>query len=626
MSEYSGIRGTRVKYLASDPTLNTSTEGQVWYNSTSGTLKSLVQIKAWSSGGNLSTARYHSGPATSAPSTAGMVAAGFSNSSPETATNVTEEYNGFSWSSGGNVNTARANLGGAGIQTAALIFGGYSGAPNVGYNLTEEYDGSAWTSGGTLPVNTSLPIGAGTQTAGLSIGGIEVGVAALTTTNLYNGTAWTNTGHNINDDGYGGAGVGTSTAALIMGGDGRVSSVESYDGSSWTAVTNLVSANGRNAGAGTNTFANCFGGSTNPTANQTWDGNTWVSVTGLSTGRARLMGFGTATQSVAAGGYTTTQLANTEEYVSSIDAYSPSTVSAWASGGNLSTARSGGGTGGISTDAIVAGGSSSSPQEAARISGTEIYNGTSWTSSPSIGSSRYGAQGAGKTSSTGLLIGGYANPLGGYSGVTEEYNGTSWSESGDLSTGRGYSFTGGLQTAAWAAGGRFGPPFGNTNATENYNGTAWTSSGTLPMPAIYNGGGSGPQTAGFAAGGIDSAVFTNSQFYDSSTWTAGPTINTGRENSGGAGDSTTALIFGGNIPPNTAQSEAWDGTSWSVDASLGTATMGPNAGEVGTATTALSVGGRTGPTGSTYVTKTEEYTPGSPITPTGAQASTLTTS
>jgi hypothetical protein len=58
MSEYSGIRGTRVKYLASDPTLNTSTEGQVWYNSTSGTLKSLVQIKAFSSAGaNMSTAR-----------------------------------------------------------------------------------------------------------------------------------------------------------------------------------------------------------------------------------------------------------------------------------------------------------------------------------------------------------------------------------------------------------------------------------------------------------------------------------------------------------------------------------------------------------------------------------------
>jgi hypothetical protein len=50
MANYSDIRGYRVKYLASDPTLNTSTEGQVWYNSTEGVLKSLVQIKAWSAG------------------------------------------------------------------------------------------------------------------------------------------------------------------------------------------------------------------------------------------------------------------------------------------------------------------------------------------------------------------------------------------------------------------------------------------------------------------------------------------------------------------------------------------------------------------------------------------------
>jgi hypothetical protein len=39
MTTYSDIRGYRVKYLASDPTLNTSTEGQVWYNSTKVSLK-----------------------------------------------------------------------------------------------------------------------------------------------------------------------------------------------------------------------------------------------------------------------------------------------------------------------------------------------------------------------------------------------------------------------------------------------------------------------------------------------------------------------------------------------------------------------------------------------------------
>ena len=70
MAEYESIHGTRVRYLSSDPTLNSSTEGQVWYNSTTGTNKALVQIKAWSSGGNMGTARYALGSATSGPQNA----------------------------------------------------------------------------------------------------------------------------------------------------------------------------------------------------------------------------------------------------------------------------------------------------------------------------------------------------------------------------------------------------------------------------------------------------------------------------------------------------------------------------------------------------------------------------
>src|SRR5210317_2156745 len=104
MTEYSGIRGTRVKYLSSDPTLNTSTEGQVWYNSTEGTLKSLVQIKAWSSGGNLSNSIRNLGGA--GTQTAALAIAG--NVGPTTYEDATEEYNGFNWNSGGNLNTARS--------------------------------------------------------------------------------------------------------------------------------------------------------------------------------------------------------------------------------------------------------------------------------------------------------------------------------------------------------------------------------------------------------------------------------------------------------------------------------------------------------------------------------------
>ena len=52
------------------------------------------------------------------------------------------EYIG-SWSSGGNLNTARRGYDvGAGIQTAALMSGGFT---TVEVNNTEQYDGSSWT-------------------------------------------------------------------------------------------------------------------------------------------------------------------------------------------------------------------------------------------------------------------------------------------------------------------------------------------------------------------------------------------------------------------------------------------------------------------------------------------------
>jgi len=74
MTTYNQLAGLRVNYLGSDPTLNTGNEGQVWYNSTSGTLKSLVQIKAWSSASNLPAAtRFLAGAGTQ---TAGLAFGG----------------------------------------------------------------------------------------------------------------------------------------------------------------------------------------------------------------------------------------------------------------------------------------------------------------------------------------------------------------------------------------------------------------------------------------------------------------------------------------------------------------------------------------------------------------------
>ena len=136
MTTYNELAGLRVNYLGSDPTLNTGNEGQVWYNSTSGTLKSLVKISAWTSAGNMGTARYALGSA--GTQTAGLA---FGGSLPG-VTAATEKYNGTSWTAASSLNTARQSLAGAGTQTAGLAFGGTIPPTTA---ATEEYNGGTVT-------------------------------------------------------------------------------------------------------------------------------------------------------------------------------------------------------------------------------------------------------------------------------------------------------------------------------------------------------------------------------------------------------------------------------------------------------------------------------------------------
>jgi hypothetical protein len=101
----------------------------------------------------------------------------------------TEEYNGSTWTAGGNVNTARQYACSAGIQTAALAFGGESPAfsPTI-ISVAEEYDGTSWTNITSLPAVKELGGGAGTTSAGLSFAGRN------TTVNLATTEEWTGAG------------------------------------------------------------------------------------------------------------------------------------------------------------------------------------------------------------------------------------------------------------------------------------------------------------------------------------------------------------------------------------------------------------------------------------------------
>ena len=150
-----------VQILSSDPTL---TEGLLWYNSSSNTLKVARNVASWSSGGSLSVDFDLAGGCGTQDAAMG--------SGPDDDTDGTQEYNGSSWSAGGNMNHARYWLSNFGTQTAATSCGGYAGGLS---NETEEYDGSAWSNSGIGNLSTSRynAASAGTQNSGLYFGGSD---------------------------------------------------------------------------------------------------------------------------------------------------------------------------------------------------------------------------------------------------------------------------------------------------------------------------------------------------------------------------------------------------------------------------------------------------------------------
>jgi len=185
MTTYKEIFGKYVKNYSSDPTADI--EGQIWYNTTSGTFKTNVNAgAAWASGGNMTAAQ--SQLAGAGTQTAGLAFGGLDLPSTQVAT--TQEYDGTSWGPGGNMATARFQLAGCGTQTAGLGFGGYI-IPGTTSAATEEYDGTTWGPGGNLGTARRLFAGAGTQTAGLAIGGYTT--TAVANTEEYTGAIFTPT-------------------------------------------------------------------------------------------------------------------------------------------------------------------------------------------------------------------------------------------------------------------------------------------------------------------------------------------------------------------------------------------------------------------------------------------------
>jgi hypothetical protein len=288
MATYKGIQGFSVQTLASDPT-EPSSVGQIFYNSTSGTFKTVkpggLPAGTWASGGDR-PAGVQGGTGFGSGSTSGLAATG--NLYPSTVVTAdVQTYDGSSWTEVGNVNTARKYLAASGgaPQTAGIIFaGGLNPGPGTRYTNAEVWNGSSWTETGDLNTARDNIRGAGaSSTAALAFGGVP----QTTYTENWNGSAWTEVA-DLNTAKANGAGFGTNTNAIAAGTDTPALSgeTESWNGTSWTEVSDLNTGRSYAFGFGTSTSGIVAGGAPDPKAEtEFWNGTSWTEVADLGSAR-----------------------------------------------------------------------------------------------------------------------------------------------------------------------------------------------------------------------------------------------------------------------------------------------------------------------------------------------------
>ena len=606
MTTYRKIHGRSIQAVTTDPTESVA-EGQVWYNTTSDTFKSVLVSETFTSVGALNYARDALQVGSVGTQTAGIAFGGRTHP-PESFRGETEEYNGSGWSSEDILNVARFSGAGFATQTTAVMAGGNRpGSSPDGRSDVEEFNGSSWTNATALPAGRYGAMGAGTLTAGVVAGGATgtYPFTAQSTSFEYDGTNWTS-GGTMNKGRWIGASGGPQTAALFFGGSDTTSSpnttnTESYDGTSFTALSALPTAVRSNMGSGDTSSAVSYGGG-NPSAVTTaftWDGSSWsTSPATLGTARDEGSSSGTGTAAVTGGGSPPDAgLTISEEYNKSTNVI---TAAAWASGGALTVAVYDGAGAGTQTAGLAFGGDTAPDGTAA---GSYEYDGTSWTAGNSLNNGRRELNGFG-TQTAGVAALGGDTPATTY---TEEYDGTNWSNANAASTARTMMGAAGIQTSGLVCGGNPG----TMTTTEEYDGTNWSSGGALPVGKQSNDCFGTTSDAVRNVGGNTSPAnyVSTTESYNGSSWTSGPTMLYGADRLAASGSSTSGLVSGGRESgTKTAKCANFDGTSYASNANLSNARSGQMATGKGETSNASSfLAGGYNPSNA-RMTATEEFT------------------
>ena len=195
----------------------------------------------------------------------------------------------------------------------------YSSSAGRFKNVANGSGSGVWATGGSM--NTAryrMQGGMGTYAAAVAVAGATPNKSNVES---YDGTSWTEvTDYPASKLGIGAA--GTQTAAIVFGGSPTIANSFTYDGSSYSAVSALNTGRFYVTSSGaTETDAMAMGGDTGSVtgATETWDGVSWTEQADLSVARGRGANhFQTATQSaslVAAGNNASNaRVATTEEW------------------------------------------------------------------------------------------------------------------------------------------------------------------------------------------------------------------------------------------------------------------------------------------------------------------------
>ena len=444
---------------------------------------------SWSAGGSLSTAR--NGLAGVGIQTLALAIGGSTGSD----TAAVEQYNGSSWSAGGDLNTARNNLSSArnGVVGSALAFGGHDSAAT---GKTESYDGTTWTEVSDLATARGDLGGAGVLTAAVAFGGEEpsrsTATEEFTTASpplslVQEGQVWFNSTSNVlkgyglsapagtwasspslnTGRAYSGSAGNAPDSAMVFGGEtpSATGATETYDGSGWTtSPATLNTPRTYIMSFGVTTASMCVGGTPPQTAaSETWDGTSWAEGYDLNSARHSGGGAGVTTAGLVFGGGVWNQPSLhklTEEYDGSC----------WAEKADLNNDHMTNiNSLGLTQTAAICSSGYRFPSPAATAF-TEEWNGSSWTEIADLNTARYYAGGSGSVTS-GLIMGGEVPAPTFYSKV-ELYNGTAWTEIADMGTARAHfpgTTTNGPSSGVVIAGG--GPGF-QTSAETFAAGTA----------------------------------------------------------------------------------------------------------------------------------------------------------